>query len=121
MLADLTDEDGALAEIQDIEDVGHGGFRTRLMDVGKNSFNRESDIPDELEQKSLSGENLLDNVSREKLPPLYSGEEKGLDAVAPVKFFTPDSNWSWFASEFDGDRLFFGLVMDLRWNLDILT
>lgn len=37
-------------------------------------------------------------------------EEKGLDAVAVVKFFTPDSNWTWYATEFDGDDLFFGLV-----------
>jgi hypothetical protein len=47
---------------------------------------------------------------REKLPPLYSGEELGLMAQALIKFFTPDSNWSWYASEFDGDDIFFGLV-----------
>jgi len=47
---------------------------------------------------------------REKLPSLYSGEELGLMAQALVKFFTPDSNWSWYASEFDGDDTFFGLV-----------
>jgi len=41
---------------------------------------------------------------------LYSGEEKVLDAVAQVKFFTPDSNWTWYASEFDGEDIFFGLV-----------
>ena len=38
-------------------------------------------------------------------------EEKGLDSVAVVKFFTPDSNWTWYATEFDGDDLFFGLVV----------
>ena len=47
---------------------------------------------------------------REKLPPLYNGEELGLMAQALVKFFTPDSNWVWYASEFDGDDIFFGLV-----------
>ena len=57
-----------------------------------------------------TGDNLLDQQSREKLPALYSGEELGLMAIALVKFFTPDSNWSWYASEFDGDDLFFGLV-----------
>jgi hypothetical protein len=41
-----------------------------------------------------TGENLLDQASREKLPPLYSGEEKGLDALAQVKFFTPDAQWT---------------------------
>ena len=54
--------------------------------------------------------NLLDPESREKLPPLYSGEEIGVMAIALVKFFTPDSNWTWYASEFDGEDLFFGLV-----------
>jgi len=39
-------------------------------------------------------ENLLDEVSRKKLPKLYEGEEKGLDALALVKFFTPDSSWT---------------------------
>ena len=47
---------------------------------------------------------------REKLPPLYDGEELGLMAQALVKFFTPDSNWTWYASEFDGEDIFFGLV-----------
>jgi len=47
---------------------------------------------------------------REKLPNLYAGEELGLMALALVKFFTPDSNWTWYASEFDGHDSFFGLV-----------
>jgi hypothetical protein len=53
---------------------------------------------------------LLTKEILEKLPKLYSQEEKGLEAVAIVKFFTPDSNWTWYATEFDGDDLFFGLV-----------
>ena len=35
----------------------------------------------------------------------------GLAAQALVKFFTPDSNWSFYASEFNGDDIFFGLVI----------
>ena len=31
-------------------------------------------------------------------------------AMALIKFFTPDSNWTWYASEFDGEDIFFGLV-----------
>lgn len=57
-----------------------------------------------------TGANLLDQESREKLPPLYANEELGLMALAIVKFFTPDSNWTWYASEFDGEDRFFGLV-----------
>jgi len=42
---------------------------------------------------------LLTKAIREALPPLYSQDGLGLDAVAYVKFFTPDSNWTWWASE----------------------
>ena len=61
-------------------------------------------------------DNLLDPESREKLPELYSREELGLMALALVKFFTPDSSWTWYASEFDGEAVFFGLVDGLKQN-----
>jgi hypothetical protein len=54
---------------------------------------------------------LLTKAIRRRLPPLYANEEKGLEALAVVKFFTPDSSWTWYASEFDGDDLFFGLAV----------
>jgi hypothetical protein len=98
MLADLTDEDGALAEMQDIEHLADW-----LIDSDE----------DEPEIIPPTGENLLDEESREKLPLLYSGEEQGLDALAQVKFFTPDAQWSWYASEFDSEDIFFGLVNGL--------
>jgi len=53
---------------------------------------------------------ILDEKSRATLPPLYSNEKLGLDAIAQVKFFTPDAHWTWYASEFDGENIFFGLV-----------
>lgn len=54
---------------------------------------------------------LINGELRAILPPLYANDETlGLDAYAPVKLFTPDSNWTWYASEFDGADLFFGLV-----------
>ncbi len=54
---------------------------------------------------------LLDQESQKKLPQLYATEDQGLDAEARVKFFTPDSNWTWYASEFDGEDIFYGLVI----------
>ncbi len=54
---------------------------------------------------------LLDQENRDLLPELYSGEEQGLESQALVKFFTPDSGWTWYASEFDGEDTFFGLVI----------
>ena len=53
---------------------------------------------------------LLDGESRAILPKLYANEYLGLDAISPVKFFTPDGNWTWYPSEYDGEDTFFGLV-----------
>ena len=53
---------------------------------------------------------LLTKDIAEKLPPLYSQEDNP-DPVAPVKFFTPDSTWTWYVIEYDpAEQLFFGLV-----------
>lgn len=60
---------------------------------------------------------LLPNKIREALPALYANEELGLQAQAIVKFFTPDSNWTWYASEFDGEDIFFGLVIGMEMEL----
>ncbi len=54
---------------------------------------------------------LLTKSIRETLPKLYANEEIGLEARAVVKYFTPDSNWTFYASEFDGNDIFFGLVI----------
>jgi hypothetical protein len=53
---------------------------------------------------------LMPGEIRAVLPPIRSQESKGLDAIAPVKYFTPDSSWTWYATEFDGDDYLFGLV-----------
>ena len=59
---------------------------------------------------------LLPDKIREQLPPLYANEEIGLEAPAVVKFFTPDAGWTWYASEFDGEDTFFGLVVGWRFS-----
>jgi hypothetical protein len=62
---------------------------------------------------------LLTQQIRKKLPPLYSQDDKGGKAIVQIKFFTPDSNWTWYAtegqpilndSELETDFQFFGLV-----------
>ena len=63
------------------------------------------------------GHELLPQELKEQLPDLYSGEEYGMEAKALVKFFTPDAQWTWYASEFDGDDLLFGLVSGLEVEL----
>ena len=67
----------------------------------------------------IRGMKLLPKEIREQLPPLYSQDGKGGKAVVHVKFFTPSSSWTWFATEGEPvldesgkevDFKFFGLV-----------
>jgi len=61
---------------------------------------------------------LLTKEILAKLPPIKGQEVKGEDAVAFVKFFTPDSNWTWYATEYDpAEGLFFGLVQGFEEEL----
>jgi hypothetical protein len=53
---------------------------------------------------------LLPGELRAIFPKLYANETLGMKAIAPIKFFTPDANWTWYPTEFDGNDLFFGLV-----------
>ena len=53
---------------------------------------------------------LLPGVLRAALPKLYANESLGMEAIAPLKLFTPDANWTWYPTEFDGIDTFFGLV-----------
>ena len=52
---------------------------------------------------------LLTKALRKKLPPLYATEDEQ-DPIVVCKFFYPDFSWTWYAIEFDGDDLFYGLV-----------
>ena len=61
---------------------------------------------------------LLTKEILRKLPRLYSTENTPLAGKTVVcKFFTPDSNWTWYALEGEkqqnGDVLFFGWVVGL--------
>jgi len=53
---------------------------------------------------------LLTQRLRQQLPGLHGQEAKGLKALAYAKFFTPDAHWTWYASEYDGEDTFFGIV-----------
>jgi Protein of unknown function (DUF2958) len=53
---------------------------------------------------------LLPKHIARSLPKIGATDAQGLDALARVKFFTPDAGWTWFATEFDGSELFFGFV-----------
>ncbi|MEI7837962.1 MAG: DUF2958 domain-containing protein [Planctomycetota bacterium] len=54
---------------------------------------------------------LLTKELLRQLPPLGAQEAKGPEAIAPVKFFTPDNSWTWYAVSYSPeDGTFFGLV-----------
>ena len=59
---------------------------------------------------------LITDEIRRQLPPLYTTENAS-DPVAWVKYFTPDSSWTWYVTEFDGQDTFFGLVQGLEEEL----
>lgn len=61
--------------------------------------------------------NLLPRRLAERLPSLYATEGQGLDAIARVKFFDPASNWTWYAVEFDGEDILYGLVVGFEVEL----
>jgi hypothetical protein len=54
---------------------------------------------------------LLTKELLERFAALGRQETQGEDALIVAKFFTPDSDWTWYATEYDPEsREFFGLV-----------
>ena len=57
---------------------------------------------------------IITKQDLKRLPPLGATDGQGMDAVAQVKFFTPDAGWTWYATEFDGKDTFFGYVIGVE-------
>ena len=54
---------------------------------------------------------LLTKALERRFARIGRQEDRGDDAIVVAKFFTPDSSWTWFATEFDpATRECFGLV-----------
>jgi hypothetical protein len=61
---------------------------------------------------------LLTKGLAARLPPLGGQDGLGYDAVAHIKLFTPDAQWTWYATEYDPEqRLLFGLVIGFEQEL----
>ncbi len=54
---------------------------------------------------------LLTPELQSRLPKIGATEAQGVNALALVKFFTPDGPGTWYVSEFDGQDLCFGLAV----------
>lgn len=63
---------------------------------------------------------LLTEELKKSLPKLYTTESEA-DPLIICKFFTPDSNWTWYVLEFDGENTFFGLVAGIETELGYFT
>lgn len=57
----------------------------------------------------MNREKLLPQEILDRLPPL-GATSKQENPMIQVKFFYPDSNWTWYAIEFDGEDIFYGFV-----------
>lgn len=60
---------------------------------------------------------MLTKENRKNLQPLYATEDKLDEVQVAVKFFDPYGSWTWYAWEFDGEDLFFGLVVGMETEL----
>lgn len=61
---------------------------------------------------------LITKAIEKKLPPLYSQDGKGDQAVAYLKIFDPCSQWTWYATEYDPETgECFGGVQGFEWEL----
>jgi len=75
-----------------------------------------------LEESTMA---LLTAELRARLPALYS-QDGNQDLIVHLKFFTPDSNWTWFVtegSEDEEDFRFFGYVIGFEeeWGYFVLS
>jgi hypothetical protein len=62
---------------------------------------------------------LITKELEERFLALGNQDGKGFDAIVVAKFFTPDSSWTWFVTEYDPlSREGFGYVigMEAEWG-----
>lgn len=100
----------SISEIQDVQKTIAESMYENLVDCIEATlrFRNSQQI---LGNDKLRGYPLIPQDVRNVLPPLYSNELQGKQAKSLVKFFLPGSYWTWYASEFDGQDTFFGLVV----------
>ena len=62
-------------------------------------------------QRMPSPTELLPDDLAAQLPPLRGQEHLGWDGIVHVKYFSPYTNWTWYATEYDGVDEFYGFVI----------
>lgn len=65
---------------------------------------------------------LMTKELADKMPALYSQDEKGYEAIVYAHWFSPYTGWDWYATEYDPDEgLCFGLVKGMATELGYWT
>jgi hypothetical protein len=107
LLAQDADDEYRIFLVGQTELVIHTKVSGRSIQI---TYDPTTDQPINLQHFPQHAMELLPGHLRAVLPKLYNNEHKRMQAIAPIKFFTPDSNWTWYPTEFDGEDMFFGLV-----------
>lgn len=94
----------------DLEVWGHDRDEHFLLRYDEKSGRMADVIKLAAEPVQHIGHDLMTDELAEQFPPLYANEDIGMDAMVVAKYYTPDSNWTWYATEFDGEDIFFGMV-----------
>ena len=55
---------------------------------------------------------ILNDFSRDKLPTTVPPEPLALTTIAPVRYALRDTDWTWYATAFDGQDTLFGLAVE---------
>jgi hypothetical protein len=55
---------------------------------------------------------ILDDETRARLPTINDSDPSDIDALAPVKFYLADDEQAWYATAFDGQDTFMGLIVN---------
>lgn len=59
---------------------------------------------------------MIPNKALSKLPELYATQDQK-NPVVHIAFTHPQTGWHWFATEYDGEDTFFGLVSGFETEL----
>jgi len=63
------------------------------------------------ENQQRRGHSLMTEALKKQLPPLgKTAQTEPDEIIVQVKYFCPFNRWTWYAFEFDGRDIFYGLV-----------
>lgn len=101
----------ALGRLSAAAQMGRGRYAQRAAWLARYADRTLNRVVDKTWEPGALGNpaKLLTKDDQRRLPALYS-QEKAAEPIAYVKFFTPWTYWTWYATEYDQQDTFFGLV-----------